>query len=183
MPSDSARKLQERADLVRRIIKNGFEMVACSNCVRRNRTCISSPSDSSKCAGCVQRKLKCDQVAPSHGDWVKLEREEDRLDREEEETLAKLMRLRRQKKLLCTRGKEMLRRGLSTLDELDQVEERERLEAEAKQKALEATPPEPPHDPSLDFVGVASVDDSLLSPSFWEAFEFSGEIASGGPDS
>ena len=125
MSAESARKARERADLVRRILRNGFEMSACSNCARRNRTCFSSPSDSRKCAECVRRKLKCDQSGPSHNDWIKLEREEERLDQEEEETLAKLLRIRKQKKYLRSRGKEMLRRGLQTLDELDAVEEQE----------------------------------------------------------
>ncbi|OBT70528.1 hypothetical protein VF21_10439, partial [Pseudogymnoascus sp. 05NY08] len=64
-------------------------------------------------------------MGPEHPDWVKLEREEDRLDREEEETLSKLLRLRKQKRLIRTRGKDMLRRGLKTLDELDAAEEAE----------------------------------------------------------
>jgi hypothetical protein len=98
MPSLRSRKTIERDDLVARILRNGFEMNACSACMCANRTCISS-ADSSKCAECVRRKRVCDQQ-PSHGDWAKLNREEDRLDREEEETLTKLLRLRCQKKLL-----------------------------------------------------------------------------------
>ena len=60
---------------------------------------------------------------------MKLKREEERLDREEEETLSKLLRLRKQKRLIRTRGKDMLRRGLKTLDELDAAEEAERAAA------------------------------------------------------
>ncbi|ELR03271.1 hypothetical protein GMDG_08893, partial [Pseudogymnoascus destructans 20631-21] len=135
MPTDTARKLQERNDLVRRIKNHGYElpeMDSCSNCVRRNITCVSSPNDSRRCAECVRRNLKekCDCMGPEHPDWVKLEREEDRLDREEEETLSKLLRLRKQKRLIRTRGKDMLRRGLKTLDELDAAEEAERVAAE-----------------------------------------------------
>ena len=135
-----SKKTQEREDLIARILRNGFEMNACSNCMRRNQTCISS-ADSTKCAGCVRRKVKCDQSGPSHSDWQKLEKEEDRLDQEEEATLAKLLRLRRQKKALKSRGKDMLRRGLKTLDELDAVEERERLEAQALEVAVSLSGP------------------------------------------
>lgn len=172
MPTDTARKLQERNALVRRIISHGFElpeMDSCSNCVRRNVTCFSSPRDSKKCAECVRRKLKCDCMGPEHPDWIKLEREEERLDREEEETLAKLLRLRKQKRLIRTRGKEMLRRGLKTLDELDAAEEAERVAAEitapnpssAEQSSTDCFLPEvEPHfiDPDV-FVG--------LPESFW----------------
>ncbi|OAF56554.1 hypothetical protein VC83_07319 [Pseudogymnoascus destructans] len=133
---------EERNDLVRRIKNHGYElpeMDSCSNCVRRNVTCVSSPNDSRRCAECVRRNLKekCDCMGPEHPDWVKLEREEDRLDREEEETLSKLLRLRKQKRLIRTRGKDMLRRGLKTLDELDAAEEAERVAAE-KRDAVEA---------------------------------------------
>jgi len=165
MPTDTARKLQERNDLVRRITKHGYElpeMDSCSNCVRRNVTCVSSPADSRKCAECVRRRLKCDCVGPEHPDWVKLEREEERLDREEEETLAKLLRLRKQKRLIRTRGKDMLRRGLKTLDELDAAEEAERVAAER----LAQNPP------SVEsFLPPGLIFDEALpgppSPSFW----------------
>jgi hypothetical protein len=175
MPADTARKLQERNDLVRRIKSRGYElpkMDSCSNCVRRNITCWASASDSRKCAGCVKRKLKCDCMGPEHPDWVKLEKEEERLDREEEETLAKLIRLRKQKRLIRTRGKDMLRRGLKTLDELDAAEEADRVAAEKAERTLEAESSDPPvtssEEPSDDF---AFVDPSTLltmSPASWE---------------
>lgn len=184
MPTDTARKLQERNDLVRRILNHGYElpeMDSCSNCVRRNVTCISSPSDSRKCAECVRRRLKCDCVGPEHPDWVKLEREEERLDREEEETLAKLLRLRKQKRLIRTRGKDMLRRGLKTLDELDAAEDAERAaveksaqnEIEERERQKNDARPSPP--PTAE---VPSSDDlfSVLTPSFWEQFGVDGRI-------
>jgi len=163
MSPDRSRKTKEREDLYTRILKNGFEMDSCSNCVRRNRTCISS-TDSRKCAECVRRKLSCDQMGPSHPDWVKLEREEERLDREEEETLVKLMRLRKQKKMLRSRGKEMLRRGLKTLDELDAAEEEEREENERGEQRREAEAlPIPDTDVSSDPFSDLSLDPALAA--------------------
>lgn len=170
MPTDTARKLQERNDLVRRIIKNGYEiqeMDSCSNCVRRNVTCVSSPNDSRKCAECVWRRLKCDCMGPEHPDWVKLEKEEERLDREEEETLAKLIRLRKQKRLIRTRGKDMLRRGLKTLDELDAAEEAERVATEVVQAVEDATTQRPSAfflGPSTSSVPNFAFDPLALSP-------------------
>ena len=90
--------------------------------------------------------------------------EEDHLEREGEETLAKLLRLRKQKKFHRTRGKEMLRRGLSTMDELDKVEEQEQIEAQAREKALgkalaaSSTPSPGSPSGSADFVDVAMTD-------------------------
>lgn len=54
---------------------------------------------------------------------------------EEDEALAKIMRLRKQQQLLEEREEEMSRRGLQYLDELDAVEERERNEQDAREKA------------------------------------------------
>ncbi|OBT49711.1 hypothetical protein VE04_10242 [Pseudogymnoascus sp. 24MN13] len=182
MPTDTARKLLERNDLVRRIKSHGYElpeMDSCSNCVRRNVTCISSPNDSRRCAECVRRNLKekCDCMGPEHPDWVKLEREEERLDREEEETLSKLLRLRKQKRLIRTRGKDMLRRGLKTLDELDAAEAADRAAAEKleieeaeQQKASEAST-------SAAAISSSSSDALALSPASWDQW-----LADGGVD-
>jgi hypothetical protein len=133
----TSRKLKERHDLADRIVRYGIIMVSCSNCVRRNQTCISSP-DSQRCAACVRRGAKCDQNGPSLSDWKAVDKEEERLEREEEETaqriaegVAKLARLRRQKKFLKRRAGEMLRRGLKSLDELDAAEASERASISA----------------------------------------------------
>jgi hypothetical protein len=48
---------------------------------------------------------------------AELEKVQQRLN----ETLARLMRLRRQKEMIVSKGVEMVRRGLKDLDELDEV--------------------------------------------------------------
>jgi fatty acid/phospholipid biosynthesis enzyme len=103
---------------------------------------------------------------------VKLEKEEERLDREEEETLAKLLRLRKQKRLIRTRGKDMLRRGLKTLDELEAAEEADRVAAEKAERALEAEPSGPLVTKSRELLGDFPFVDSppllAMSPASWE---------------
>ena len=42
-----------------------------------------------------------------------------------DESLARLDRIRRQKRTLLSRGSDMIRRGLSSLDEMEDVEQRE----------------------------------------------------------
>ncbi|OBT40809.1 hypothetical protein VE00_08918 [Pseudogymnoascus sp. WSF 3629] len=108
-------------------------------------------------------------MGPEHPDWVKLEKEEERLDREEEETLAKLLHLRKQKRLIRTRGKDMLRRGLKTLDELDAAEEADRVAAEKQaEEAASAQPSSEPLAPTDEpFV---PFDPAGLSPSCWSDF-------------
>lgn len=104
-------------------------------------------------------------MGPEHPDWVKLEREEERLDREEEETLSKLLRLRKQKRLIRTRGKDMLRRGLKTLDELDAAEEAERA---AVEQPAETAPPVSDSNSSGDVPPLGLAPLGSPSPSFWE---------------
>ena len=73
--------------------------------------------------------------------------------------MARQLRLARQQKLLKVRGGEMLRRGLATLDELNEVEEVERKKAEAEASVPTTT------DPSAYGVNLPNLFSSL-SPSF-----------------
>ena len=77
--------------------------------------------------------------APSSAQWETLEKAENKLEAITEaaemefitisavaaEISARLARLRRQRKLLKRRGAEILRRGVSSLDKLEALEERE----------------------------------------------------------
>jgi hypothetical protein len=104
----------------------------------------------------------------------RLDREEERLDREEEETIAKLMQLRRQHKFLRSRSKDMLRRGLTTLDELDEVKAHEQRKAEAREQ--EKPKPPVPVDtlspPSLDPALAAAFASFDPSDPYWVLLGF-----------
>ena len=64
--------------------------------------------------------------------------------------MARLARLRKQRKFLLAREKEITRRGLRYLKDLDALEEKEELERErVKQKSREKTSEEAPPNPSL----------------------------------
>lgn len=120
-------------------------------------------------------------AAPSLAEWERLRVEEARLEaaeelaaRQEQEAFARRMRLRRMQKLLKTRGGEMLRRGLATMEELEAVEEKERKEGEEKAAAA-ATQAEPVMDPC------ANTGHDLfaaVSPSFWAELGVPGETPS-----
>ncbi len=186
MPTQRLSKYKERLELVRRIEKTGIAMSPpCSRCENNGRICVISEVHSTRCNECVRRGQRCDVEGPSIGDWRSIEREEERIEREEAEAsaaasaaLAKLQRLQKQKRFLKNRAGEMLRRGLKTLDELDEAEEREREEEERKQKASddalrsseEAAPP-------TGFSGVADNVLAPLSPSFWSMLDFVGGTA------
>jgi len=139
--TDNFHKRKERLRLARLVESRGFEMSSCSLCERQGRKCIVSSSDSSRCAECIRQGRKCDVRGPVESDWDSLDRQKARLDEEEEraisvsqEAMAKILRLRKQKRFLLKRESEMLRRGLRTLDELVEAEEKERLEKEKIEK-------------------------------------------------
>ncbi|OBT60073.1 hypothetical protein VE03_10400, partial [Pseudogymnoascus sp. 23342-1-I1] len=78
MSSSKQVKIQQRLRLSERINHEGVEMPACSHCSRRGTKCVVS-GDSRRCSECVTRNARCDYAGPSVQDWVKLQREEDRL--------------------------------------------------------------------------------------------------------
>ncbi|KFY83214.1 hypothetical protein V500_10134 [Pseudogymnoascus sp. VKM F-4518 (FW-2643)] len=83
-----------------------------------------------------------------------------------QEAMAKQLRVSKQQRLLKSRGGEMLRRGLRTLDELEEAEASERA-ALAKAARLPASPSTTNSgvpDPELDF---STFDHAALSPSYW----------------
>jgi len=132
-------KKSEQVKLATAIESMGFEAIgACSLCERQGRKCIlSEEADSTRCAECVrQGKGHCDAGGPSSADWDALERQEEKIDEEEEMAMAKILRLRKMKARLRQRKREMIRRGLRTLDELEAEEEKERKQAEQDAQLL-----------------------------------------------
>jgi hypothetical protein len=174
MSTVTSRKIAERLVLAREIESYGHEMFPCSRCAKQNRKYVVDTEKSTRCAECVRSKQSCDVKkdawtanVPSTGDWESIAKQKERLEEEEEEAMAKILRLRKQRKLLLRREAEMAKRGLRFLDELDAAEEKEHLAAEAENTLL-ASPSTSAHDhtiPERDpFPGV---DPSAFSPSNW----------------
>ena len=185
MPSDTNKKIRERLALSRRIESSGIETMPCSLCEKTGKTCVvSNTSGSTRCAECARLGKKCDVEMPAIGDWEALERVENKLDVEEQQArdeaaqLAQAMaaaagrldRLARQRKFLKKRGAEMLRRGLKSMDELEEAEAREAVEREKQASAARPPTPLSAGDPS-EF---PLVDESLpdFGNSFWEDLGF-----------
>jgi hypothetical protein len=196
MPPERSRKLKERVDLANRIERGGFEMSPCSFCQRTGRRCVVSSPDASRCAECVrQGRGSCNfqDDSPSTNEWISLDRQRERLRSEEEEAMAKILRLRKQQRFLDNREKEMLRRGLRSLDELDAAEEEERLEKERKEKekmerreqeaqaATSAASAGASSDPLAGYSGVVFDGDfSSLPESFWNELGVGGTASQDG---
>lgn len=76
-----------------------------------------------------QRRLEVEEES-TEGDLLRVQDDLVRVQRELNERLARLARLRRQKRLLSQKGKKMVAENLANMDE---VEESERQEAEARE--------------------------------------------------
>ena len=145
MPPQRTRRCKENQELLyRRILRNGIIMPsACTRCRKDpRRVCVVS-SDSDRCAECALAggNVKCDVWGPTKSEWASLEKTERELAEAWEEAQrqqqklfdqlaaqqAKLTRLNKQREMFRAKAAEMLRRGLRSLDELEEVEERERL--------------------------------------------------------
>ena len=133
-------------------------MVSCSYCVKKNLPCKLS-SLNARCGNCVRNGIKeCSPSVPPAPDFSKIDREVARLEaleveaevcdeqlfeqlranRAREEQLAeqlranraKLVRLRRQKKFLKRREKDLFNKELETVEDLEQLEAMEQLQQE-----------------------------------------------------
>jgi hypothetical protein len=156
-------KIKERQTLAINIELLGIAMPSCSTCDRSGRTCIVADEKSSRCAECVRQGKACDVRGPSLSDWASIDRQEEKLEKEEEEAMMKVLRLRKQKRLLRARRKEMLRRGLRTLDELDAAEEAEKVAAAAIPL------------PTGDFEFPEIPLDPVEAAAFWASLDTGGE--------
>lgn len=108
----------------------------CGECVRRGRSCDASgvAISSRRCPSCVLLFFanECLLVGRIISESKRLDQEEERAEEqmlkaqaELNEALARLARLRRQKRQLVTKGQQMTRLGLQSLDELEEEERRE----------------------------------------------------------
>ena len=167
MSSIRVSKHLERIALAVKIERFGEEMSPCSNCVRRKRRCIVSSSQATRCSECVRGgRANCNYSSrlPSLSDWENIDKQRRRLQAEEEEAMAKILRLRQQQRYLDDREKEMVKRGLSSLDELDRAEEEEKEKIAAEEASAKAL------SEASDFLADPTLDPQAfldLPDSFW----------------
>ncbi|CAG8976241.1 hypothetical protein HYALB_00012008, partial [Hymenoscyphus albidus] len=115
-------------------------MAPCTRCEKsvdfegRPRRCVAIPdSKYNRCAECSRQGKPCDyrerNQMPTLSDWASIEKQKERFEEEEEraaaqaqEAMARVARIRKQKRLLLAREKKMILAGLNSLDELDAAE-------------------------------------------------------------
>ena len=195
MPPERSRKYKERIAAAKLIEITGFEMVPCEYCEKMERKCVVAKG-SSRCSECMRRGQSCVSEGIPIGDWSSLEREEERIAAAiaaNQQVLiaaaAKAARLETQRNFLRRRAGEMLRKGLRSVDELEEAEKKEKdaLETEKQRKLREqrsllvnsSNPSLEPLDPDLS----AALSDFDPDDPFWVAHGFSGvatDSSSGG---
>lgn len=173
---------ERRVGLIELIDKHGYEVMPCSFCFDRDLKC-EMMDGVSRCKECVRRGRRCDGTGASLSSVHSVLHEQDRLEKEEEiaeekliraqqeaaTALARLSRLRKQKRFLRERSLQMAQRNAKSLDELDELERKEVEAAEAAATAFGSVAP-------LDWGqgGVGVVDPSIwLNPSSPEPAESS----------
>ena len=112
----------------------------CEHCKKRSFKCIAVEG-SKRCSRCIHAGLVCSLMGVKYLQWAVLRAEEEQLRisydkalNDARECLAQCGHLEKQRLHLQTRGEEMLRQGLKTMDELEAAEEKEKQDQEEKEK-------------------------------------------------
>ena len=137
----------------------------CSECVRLRRSCVRIES-STRCRGCVRSGVSCKMPPATFSDaeWRRLVESQNKIKEEEELLLAKLLRLRKQDKLLRKRAGDFIARDFKEIAELEELErqeaeelariEKERVDTEKRNcgaesaRAADEVPQSAPFDPN-----------------------------------
>ena len=99
----------------------------CSECVRRGRSCDGSGVTVTAAQTLIREKRRLEREEDeAEGELLRTQQQFDaelsRLQQQLNERVARLARLRRQRKAVISRGQEMIRRGLRSLDELEEAD-------------------------------------------------------------
>ncbi|KAK3904168.1 hypothetical protein C8A05DRAFT_32056 [Staphylotrichum tortipilum] len=141
-------KAAERDDLLSAILQSASTVTSpCSSCKTRGLVCKVSPAVSSACYACVRNHQSfCDaqgisaqqlrKIVAQHG---KVESELEKAEAELLASVAKVNRLRSQKRMWFDKMTRAISRGIDTVEELERVE-REESEALAAAKASGRAP-------------------------------------------
>jgi hypothetical protein len=165
---------KDRRALASYIKHTSFEMFPCLGCEKRNtKYIISDKENSGRYSEYVLCKVSCNVKGILVGEWRLLEREEECLERESEAAMCAvcknmvcLKHLKKQKRFLRSKSKDMLCHKLKILDKLEEAEEKKRQEEERKRVA-EAAATLPTTNPSNLSDPFAKLEVLLLPPKVW----------------
>lgn len=183
MPKVKVLSTTRKNNLASYISESGSEMpVPCSRCRSDNASC-KIDLRSGRCALCIQKGRKCDLVV-TRAEWEKMAKEKKRLkeqlDAAEEAisvAIARRSRLRKQLLLFEKRESEAIERELASIEEIERLEReaQERATAEASNYDPNSSELPPFHDIlAMSPVQWGQVDDLPLS--FWENLGSGGTV-------
>lgn len=134
----SSKKTILKNSLLSRIEQFGVACVLpCKRCGELGKTCIRAEF-SKRCNECVRAtNCRCVEMPVSELAWKRLTEAQERLQEEEEQALAKILRLRKQQRLLKKRAGEFLQKDIKDVEELEKLEEEEERKA-AEDRAKQA---------------------------------------------
>lgn len=165
MPRKNPRKRDYHQLLSITICTTGIEMpFSCDRCSSLNKHCIVSEKSSSKaCSECVLAKKSCsfsvvsfpreglERYLKAH---TKLEQERKAAIEELARASAKVARLERQSEFLRERGSRLVQESIASLEQLEALEEAERVGSD---------------NPPLPATSSPTGEPDLASPGFWES--------------
>ena len=98
-------------------------VLSCARCTHLNKRCVKSP-DSDRCGECIRcGGVKCEEAPlPSAAAWSRLIQAQRSLREEEETALNKLLRLRKQGRLLEKRAGDFLQHDIKEISELEELD-------------------------------------------------------------
>jgi hypothetical protein len=161
----------QKNNLAQKIEDQGFIMVSpCVRCARLGKKYVKSKG-SNRCSECIKEgHTHCVESKPSftNAEWRRLVQAQDLIKEEEERLLAKLMRLRKQERLLCHRANEFLAHDFKEVEELERLEEQERFEKEQLADCQREDASNAAHlaDPQLATVDDVTFSQLMDDPSF-----------------
>ena len=131
MPAVRSKKHKECLELTCEIKDYSKEMSSYSYYKKQNHKYIIEPERSSQCSKCVRLGISCDvNFLLSSSNQATINRQVEKLQEQEEEVIAKILRLCKQQKLLRQYRREILRYSLKTLDKLNTLKQKENKEKE-----------------------------------------------------
>ncbi|KAL2192217.1 hypothetical protein P885DRAFT_18426, partial [Corynascus similis CBS 632.67] len=149
-------KTVQRHDLVCAMVRSALTMKrSCSFCESRKLKCEASSDDLSRCVECVRRgQSGCDVFGVSVQSLTRIVSQHDKLDSEMERAeaelqaaMAKVNRVRAQKRLWAEKMARAISRGLDDIAELERLEAEEAAAAAAN--ASSSAPSVPASESSL----------------------------------
>ncbi|KAJ3530146.1 hypothetical protein NM208_g9455 [Fusarium decemcellulare] len=131
-------KTAEASKLSEYIAKFGDEVMPCSRCFRHGLSCQIKSEQSHRCQNCTEAKVVCDgsgvasYLEKNMKARAKLDKEEEEAEAALEAAMARLARIRKQRRSLKKKGDEIFARGMRSQEESGELRDESLAVSEAQ---------------------------------------------------